>query len=136
MARSTIARGLVELDDEPLEPGRVRAEGGGRKRAVELDPGLSDELDRLVDPDSRGDPMSPLRWTTKSTRQLAEALSGQGHETSHTRVAELLRSALHTMGNAAIGVGLGLSVLGIAFVVSQFATGKGSVAGSPSSPPG
>jgi len=90
LARSTIARALVELDDEPLEPGRVRAEGGGRKRAVELDPGLCDELDRLVDPDSRGDPMSPLRWTTKSTRQLAETLSGQGHETSHTRVAELL----------------------------------------------
>lgn len=90
MARSTISRALLELDEEPLEPGRARSEGGGRKRAVELDPQLSKELERLVDADSRGDPMSPLRWTTKSVRQLASALSASGHPTSHARVAELL----------------------------------------------
>jgi Rhodopirellula transposase DDE domain len=58
------------------------------------DPGLVEALDALVDPDSRGDPKSPLRWTVKSTRQLAEALSAQGHPVSHRVVGELL----HSMG--------------------------------------
>jgi hypothetical protein len=90
MARSTITKAMTELTDEPLVPGRARKEGGGRKRVVELDPELPSALEDLVDPDSRGDPQSPLRWTVKSTRQLADALGDAGHPTSHARVAELL----------------------------------------------
>src|SRR5438552_6124255 len=68
----TVRRGRDELDDpQPMEVGRSRAAGGGRKRAEELDSGLVDALDKLVDPDSRGDPMTPLRWTCKSLRTLA-----------------------------------------------------------------
>ena len=71
--------GVYELDsgEEPL--GRVRRPGGGRKRAVDMDPGLCPALLALVEPEERGDPMSPLRWTTKSTRNLAAELTRQGH---------------------------------------------------------
>src|ERR1700694_4636460 len=68
--------------------------GGGRKSAVVLDPTLRDDLERLVEPTSRGDPESPLRWTLKSVRKLAAELTAQGHQTSHRVVAELL----HEMG--------------------------------------
>jgi hypothetical protein len=71
--------------------GRVRRAGGGRKRAVELDPGLREALDRLVEPTSRGDPESPLRWTAKSLRDLAAELRRQGRPVSHRLVGELLR---------------------------------------------
>ena len=74
--------------------GRIRHPGGGRKRTVEQDPSLREDLDRLVEPTSRGDPESPLRWTCKSVRQLAAALKRQGHQVSHRMVAELL----HDMG--------------------------------------
>jgi Rhodopirellula transposase DDE domain len=70
----------------------VRRPGAGRKRATERDPGLVAALERLVDPESRGDPESPLRWTCKSTRQLAEALSAAGHPSNHVRVGEVLRT--------------------------------------------
>ncbi len=72
--------------------GRVRAEGAGRKRATELDPELLGALLALVDRESRGDPMSPLRWTCKSTRKLAGTLTAAGHATSHVRVGELLHA--------------------------------------------
>src|SRR3954454_3901740 len=89
---ATVSAGVDELDAgaEPL--GRVRRPGGGRKRAVELDPGLRPALLALVEPDERGDPMSPLRWTTKSTRRLAAELTGQGHRISADTVADLLRA--------------------------------------------
>ena len=73
---------------------RIRHPGGGRKRTVERDPSLREDLDKLVEPTSRGDPDSPLRWTCKSVRQLAAELKRQGHKTSHRMVAELL----HEMG--------------------------------------
>ena len=75
---ATVSLGAAELDSgaEPL--GRVRRPGGGRKRAADLDPGLLPALLALVEPDERGDPMSPLRWTTKSTRNLADELTRQG----------------------------------------------------------
>ena len=78
----TVSRGVRELDAgaEPL--GRARRPGGGRKRAADLDPGLLPALLALVEPDERGDPMSPLRWTTKSTRKLAAELTRQGHQVS------------------------------------------------------
>src|SRR5712671_4048629 len=76
---ATVSRGVDELEagTEPL--GRVRRPGGGRKRAADLDPGLVPALLALVEPDARGDPESPLRWTAKSTRALAAELTAQGH---------------------------------------------------------
>jgi transposase len=90
MREGTVSRGVTELEsgEEPL--GRVRRPGGGRKRAADLDPGLVPALMALVEPDVRGDPMSPLRWTTKSTRALAAELTGQGHRVSADTVADLL----------------------------------------------
>jgi Rhodopirellula transposase DDE domain len=69
----------------------VRRPGGGRKRVVDLDPGLRPALLALVEPDVRGDPMSPLRWTAKSTRTLARELTRAGHRVSADTVADLLR---------------------------------------------
>jgi transposase len=90
MREGTISRGVAELEagEEPL--GRVRRPGGGRKRAADLDPGLRPALMALVEPDVRGDPMSPLRWTVKSTRVLAAELTRQGHRVSADTVADLL----------------------------------------------
>ena len=69
---------------------RIRQPGGGRKSLPAIDPDLVMALEALVDPNTRGAPLSPLRWTCKSTRKLAKALAEQGHEVSHTRVAQLL----------------------------------------------
>jgi transposase len=92
VARSTIGRGLKDLAaPEPLEPGRVRRCGGGRKSLVSRSPQLLTDLMSLVDPDARGDPMSPLRWTCKSLRRLARELRERGHKISHTVVGELLK---------------------------------------------
>lgn len=71
--------------------GRVRRVGGGRRRLAELNPALRSALLALVEPDIRGDPMSPLRWTTKSTRTLAAELTRQGHMVSADTVGDLLR---------------------------------------------
>lgn len=93
LSRGLISRGCRELHEPRLcsaPRGRVRRAGGGRKRAESLDPTLRRDLERLVEPLSRGDPDSPLRWTCKSTRTLAEALRAQGHSIGHVRVAELL----------------------------------------------
>jgi transposase len=88
---ATVSLGVDELESgaEPL--GRVRRQGGGRKRVAEVDPGLRPALLALVEPDERGDPMSPLRWTTKSTRNLAAELTRQGHKVSADTVGDLLR---------------------------------------------
>jgi hypothetical protein len=94
----TVRRGRRELDDpHPLPVGRSRGRGGGRKRAEEHDPGLPAALDKLVDPDSRGDPMTPLRWTSKSLRGLAEQLRSQGHQVSATLVGRLLHEAGYSL---------------------------------------
>jgi hypothetical protein len=89
---ATVSLGVDELDSgaEPL--GRTRRPGGGRRRAADLDPGLRPALLALVEPDERGDPMSPLRWTTKSTRTLAAELTGQGHRVSADTAGDLLRA--------------------------------------------
>lgn len=95
VSRGAIARGCHELrDPEKGASRRVRRPGGGRKRAVAQDPTLREDLERLVEPMSRGDPESPLRWTCKSVRKLAAELKAKGHQTSHRMVAELL----HQMG--------------------------------------
>jgi transposase len=91
LARSTIERGIRELDSEKaLSPERVRRPGGGRKRASDKDATLWTDLDALVEPMASGDPSSPLRWTSKSVRRLATELKAVGHEVSHRVVAELL----------------------------------------------
>jgi Rhodopirellula transposase DDE domain len=89
---TTIHKGLRELaSGERLDPGRVRRPGGGRKPLAEKDPALLEALKRLVEADSRGDPESPLRWTAKSVRKLADGLRELGHEVHFTTVAGLLR---------------------------------------------
>ncbi|MFF3313799.1 ISAzo13 family transposase [Streptomyces sp. NPDC002952] len=91
VSETTVRKGVFELEagEEPL--GRVRRPGGGRKRVADLDPGLRPALLALVEPDVRGDPMSPLRWTVKSTRTLARELTRAGHRVSADTVAGLLR---------------------------------------------
>jgi hypothetical protein len=93
-SRTTIRRGVHELalDEVSGSAGRVRASGGGRKKAEVANPELLQALDGLIEPGTRGDPESPLRWTTKSTRNLAQELTAAGHAISHSVVAKILRS--------------------------------------------
>src|SRR5262244_4155711 len=93
ISRPTVHKALEELDAPPLASGRVRRPGGGRKRLSTTDPELAAALDALVDPDTRGDPMSPLRWTCKSTGQLALALTRGGHPVSADTVGTMLKEA-------------------------------------------
>jgi Rhodopirellula transposase DDE domain len=93
LSRTTIYAGLAELkQDEPscLAVGRTRRVGGGRKRLTEKDPGLLKALNQFVDPFTRGDPESPLRWTSKSTTKLAQELLQAGHPVSQRTVCDLL----------------------------------------------
>ena len=95
VSRQVIRQGLRELEQGPTHPaGRIRRPGGGRKSAKEKDPALVADLEKLVEPGTRGDPESCLRWTSKSVRKLAEELALMGHEVSYPVVAELL----HEMG--------------------------------------
>ena len=102
VAGDTVRRGRAELEEPaPLPYPRSRKPGGGRKRAEAGDPTLVAALDKLVDPVTRGDPMSPLRWTSKSLRTLAKALQEQGHQVSEQIVRRLLREAGYSLqGNA------------------------------------
>lgn len=101
VSRATIHKALREQDQPESAAGRVRRAGGGRKPTRERDPTLVADLEALVDPDARGDPMSPLRWTCKSTRQLAEALNERGHRVSEHLVRDLLHDAGYSLqGNA------------------------------------
>lgn len=102
MSPNTIRKGLAELVARESDPAaevsaRLRKPGGGRKRLTETDPQLSVALDRLVAPLTRGDPESPLRWTCKSTRHLAQELSRQGHPISARAVARLLQVAGYSL---------------------------------------
>lgn len=92
VAEATVSRGVSELEAGQAPLGRVRRAGGGRKRLADSDPDVVAALLALVEPDVRGDPMSPLRWTTKSTRKLADELTRQGHRVSADTVGDLLRS--------------------------------------------
>src|SRR5215213_9440236 len=90
-SRPMISRGITELKSAaPLPKGRVRRGGAGRKRTKASDPTLLDDLEGLVEPVSRGEPDSALRWTIKSVRRLSDELVKMGHRTSHRMVAELL----------------------------------------------
>ncbi len=92
VAESTVSRGIRELDSGQEPSGGVRTAGAGRKRLRESDPGLVPALLALVEPDQRGDPESPLRWTVKSTRNLAAELTRQGHRIGPDTVAALLKA--------------------------------------------
>jgi len=100
-ARSTVTRGVDELESGATDSGRIRRSGAGRKRAEAVDVELVAALERVVDPDTRGDPESPLRWTIKSTRQLSTALTGQGHRCSEWLVRRLLHDAGYSLQAAA-----------------------------------
>jgi len=102
LARGTITRGLAEFDSGELgDPRRSRRKGGGRKRLEDVQPGLGKQLEKLIEPGTRGDPTSLLRWTLKSTRNLAEALGKLGFQISHTAVAHLLHARSYSLkGNA------------------------------------
>jgi len=97
VSRPTITKALHELEQPMPPPGRVRRVGGGRKKQLDRDPALLAALEALVEPDTRGDPMSPLRWTCKSTRQLAAALTQEGHPISNRVVGDLLREAGYSL---------------------------------------
>jgi hypothetical protein len=99
----TVRSGVSELDceEEPLPVGRARRAGGGRKPVTAHDPDLMAALLGLVEPNARGDPMSPLRWTTKSLRHLASELTEQGHPVSAPTVGRLLRQAGFSMQGTA-----------------------------------
>ncbi len=91
LSRVTITKGMRELRSRPLKQGRIRRPGAGRPSLLLVDPDLPRILEGLVEPLSRGDPESPLRWTCKSTRTLAAELTSQNHALSHEKVAQLLR---------------------------------------------
>jgi hypothetical protein len=90
MSRSTLQKAVGEIAAGVEVSGRVRPPGAGRPRVEDAQPGLLQALDDLVEPESRGDPMCPLRWTAKSTRTLAGELRAQGFAVSHVTVADLL----------------------------------------------
>jgi hypothetical protein len=103
LSRTTIIRGKRELrqrrDSPRQEPDRerVRAPGAGRPKLSQSDPTLVGDLQKLVDSTTRGDPQSPLLWTSKSTRRLAEELRRQGHAVSHVTVATLLEDLNYSL---------------------------------------
>jgi hypothetical protein len=102
LARNTIMAGASELQYRRSHPRaqvslRLRDPGGGRKALTEIDPGLQEALDALVDPSTRGHPESPLRWTSKSTGKLAEELRQQNHSVSDRTVAALLKAAGYSL---------------------------------------
>jgi hypothetical protein len=97
LSRVTITKGVSEIDEDPLPPGRIRRPGAGRPRHQVRDPALPGALESLVEPLARGDPESPLRWTCKSTRTLAGELTRQNHPISHAKVGEFLRDMNYSL---------------------------------------
>lgn len=98
MSPMTVSRGVKELETpSEIEPERVRRPGGGRTRMVDIDPALQTDLERLVDPVTRGEPDSPLRWTTKSLRKLAAELQSMGHHVSPFLVTDLLHATGYSL---------------------------------------
>jgi hypothetical protein len=97
LSRKAIALGIREIAEGNVMPGRIRRAGAGRKRIVERDPRLLVSLDRLIEPETRGDPENPLRWICKSTRNLAARLTRQKHPVSHEKAAQLLRDQNYSL---------------------------------------
>jgi len=98
VSRGAISDGTKDVTEpERLPKDRIRRKGGGRKKTVAKDPALKTDLESLIDPATRGDPMSALRWTCKSVRNLAAELKRMGHKTSHRMVAELLHAMNYSL---------------------------------------
>jgi hypothetical protein len=98
LSRKSIYKGIAEIRlGVGPGAGRIRRPGAGRKSLVDEDPGIADALEKLVDGSARGDPRSPLRWTNKSTRTLAEQLRESNHPVSHTKVADLLHECGYSL---------------------------------------
>ena len=98
MSQVTIQQGIKELQQpEQLTSGRVRKPGGGRKSTVSQDPTLLQDLESLIEPVTRGDPESPLRWTCKSLRKLAAELQQLGHQVSYVLVGDLLHTLKYSL---------------------------------------
>ena len=91
LSRKAIAHGIQEIGEGNALPGRIRRAGAGRKSIIQSDPKLLSSLERMIEPETRGDPQSALRWICKSTRNLAAQLTHQKHPVSHETVAQLLR---------------------------------------------
>ena len=92
VSRPTIIKGRVDLKSAPLMVTRSRKKGGGRKSTQVKHPEIVEELDKLIEPSTLGDPMSPLRWTCKSTRNLAEELQKNNFDVSHVVVSNVLKT--------------------------------------------
>jgi Rhodopirellula transposase DDE domain len=98
ISRSTIVRGIRETQSgTPVDLDRTRKMGGGRKKATDKDETLAADLEGLVEPRASGDPQSPLRWSVKSVRRLAEELRAMGHQASHRLVADLLQESGYSL---------------------------------------
>src|SRR5580704_10790804 len=93
LSRTTISNGLKELSDVLLiSKERIRKPGGGRKKTVDKTPAISAALDKMIEPSLRGDPESPLLWTSKSLRKLSDELKAKGFDASHKLVGEILKA--------------------------------------------
>src|SRR5260370_1205132 len=97
LSRKAIAKGIREIAAGNSRPGRIRQPGGGRKKIVERDPKILAWLERLIEPETRGDPESPLRWICKSTRNLSAQLTRHKHPISHEKVAQLLHDQNYSL---------------------------------------
>ena len=97
LSRKAISKGMMEIAEGTAMPGRVRRSGAGRKKITVRDPQLLASLECLIDPETRGDPQSPLRWICKSTRTIALQLTRQKHQVSHEKVAQLLRDQNYSL---------------------------------------
>jgi len=91
LSRVTITKGVKELEEDAIDSDRIRRHGAGRPSLVSRDPDAPSILEAMIEPVTRGDPESPLRWTCKSTRNLASELTKQAHPISHMKVAQLLK---------------------------------------------
>ncbi len=97
LSRTTVVSGIKEIEGIHTDTERIRQKGGGRKRITENEPGLLEDIEKLVEPVTRGDPESPLRWTCKSTRKLAEELKKQGYKIGDRKVAHLLHELSYSL---------------------------------------
>lgn len=97
LSRKAIAKGMREISAGDTRHGHIRRAGAGRKKITVLDPKLLASLEELIEPETRGDPESPLRWICKSTRTLADQLTRKKHPVSHEKVAQLLRDQNYSL---------------------------------------
>jgi transposase len=97
LSDKTVRKGAREVEEGAQPADSVRRPGAGRKTVEESQPGLVEALDQLIDPETRGDPMSPLRWTTKSTRTLADEMTSRGYPVSHNTLAKVLDGMGYSM---------------------------------------